>query len=250
MTDELVAQVWIEEGCILCDECTSNCPEVFEIRQENCFIRAQARMADFVRPLSELIIETAAECPVGVIKYATARRGVNEDSQGRAEPESEISRRSIISAAGVGWLALGGSAVVGGLALQRFMMPNVLQESDPRVEVGRISDYAEMASGSVNQAYKKYGMYIARLQERLVALSSACTHLGCITNWLQSEGVFKCPCHGSGFTHAGINIDGPAPRPLERFWIFVEDGTIIVDRSKRYRQEKGGWANPDSYIKI
>lgn len=162
--------------------------------------------------------------------------------------DNEISRRTMVSAAGIGWLALGGGAVIGGLAVQRFMFPNVSQDPDPQVPVGELRQYADMTVGGVNQAYKKQGILLVRLENKIVALSSACTHLGCIVNWFDSERVFKCPCHGSGFSREGINIDGPAPRPLERFKILVADGTVVVDRSKKYRHEKGEWESPESYI--
>ena len=45
-----------------------------------------------------------------------------------------------------------------------------------------------------------------------------------------SEQKFKCPCHGSGFYITGINFEGPAPRPLERWAISIgDDGQLVVD---------------------
>ncbi|MHC4441942.1 MAG: QcrA and Rieske domain-containing protein [Planctomycetota bacterium] len=175
---------------------------------------------------------------------------MSESNHNGPEDKQEVSRRKVMSAAGIGWLALGGSAVVGGLALNRFMFPNVSDEPDPQVRVGDLPQYADMAVGKVDQAYKKQGILLVRLEGKMVALSSACTHLGCIVNWLDNERVFKCPCHGSGFTDQGINIDGPAPRPLVRFKIFNQDGTLVVDRSKKYHYEKGQWSDSDSFIKV
>jgi cytochrome b6-f complex iron-sulfur subunit len=85
----------------------------------------------------------------------------------------------------------------------------------------------------------------------LVALSNICTHLGCVPNWLPTELKFKCPCHGSGFYMNGVNFEGPAPRPLERFRITLNpEGEIIVDKTKIFRQEKGEWNNPNSFISV
>ena len=87
---------------------------------------------------------------------------------------------------------------------------------------------------------KKTGFY---------ALSTVCTHLGCTPNWLQAETKFKCPCHGSGFQPTGINFEGPAPRPLERFAIkLADDGQILVDKNRKFQQEKGEWSNPESFL--
>ncbi|MCH7618738.1 MAG: ubiquinol-cytochrome c reductase iron-sulfur subunit, partial [Candidatus Marinimicrobia bacterium] len=85
----------------------------------------------------------------------------------------------------------------------------------------------------------------------IYALSTVCTHLGCTPNWLSAEGKFKCPCHGSGFYNTGINFEGPAPRPLERFRItLAEDGQILVDKNQKYQYEKGQWNDPDSFLKV
>ena len=49
----------------------------------------------------------------------------------------------------------------------------------------------------------------------------------------------------------GINFEGPAPRPLERYKISLTPaGTIKVDKTKVYRWEKGQWDNPNSFISV
>lgn len=164
--------------------------------------------------------------------------------------QSNVSRRAMITAAGAGWLAIGGSSLISLAALQRFMMPNVLDEPDPRVRVGDLTRYVEMPVGGVNEDFKRDGIWIVRLEREIAALSIVCTHLGCIPSWMETERKFKCPCHGSGFTQEGINFEGPAPRPLERFRISVEDGMVVVDMSRKFQQEKGEWSNPESFIPV
>ena len=68
-------------------------------------------------------------------------------------------------------------------------------------------------------------------------------------SWQESQRVFKCPCHGSGFHPNGINFEGPAPRPLERYAIRIaEDGQLEVDTSVMFQEELGQWNNPASYV--
>ena len=94
-------------------------------------------------------------------------------------------------------------------------------------------------------------MWIIRNKEGIYALSTVCTHLGCTPNWLNSEQKFKCPCHGSGFRITGMHFEGPAPRPLERFKIYrAEDGQVVVDKTKKFQQEKGEWESNESFLKI
>ncbi len=163
-----------------------------------------------------------------------------------------VTRRGVLagSAAGVGWLAFGGASAVSGIAFQRFMMPNVLEEPDPRVRTDKVEVFGSMVPGEVNEDYKPQGFWIIRMEDRIAVLNIICTHLGCIPNWLPNDRKFKCPCHGSGFRPSGINFEGPAPRPLERFRVTKTDGIMIVDRSKKYQYEKGEWENPESYIEV
>ena len=87
------------------------------------------------------------------------------------------------------------------------------------------------------------------------AYSLVCTHLGCVPQWRSSENRFLCPCHGSSFhgpgESCGINYEGPAPRPLERLRIFVDDeGQVVVDTSRAFRWEKGQWEDAECKIMV
>ena len=134
-----------------------------------------------------------------------------------------------------------------------FFWPNILTEPPNRFRVGFPGDYP---SDHVETRFKEQhgvwvvnGVYNGRRQ--IYALSTICTHLGCITLWLDGEQKFKCPCHGSGFYPDGINYEGPAPRPLERYAIRVgDDGQLEVDKSKRFQEELGQWSDPDCFIPV
>ena len=144
-----------------------------------------------------------------------------------------------------------GTAVSAGPAFVRFLMPNVLEEPDPKVRVGKLERYVEMTPGSVNEDFKPQGVWMIREESRIAALSTICTHLGCIPNWLPNDRKFKCPCHGSGYKPNGINFEGPAPRPLERVKIsLAEDGQILLDRNTIFQQEKGQWSDPASFLVV
>ncbi|MBI1827605.1 MAG: Rieske 2Fe-2S domain-containing protein [Planctomycetes bacterium] len=181
---------------------------------------------------------------------ADARQAMLLEAAKKAKDEG-MTRRAFMSGAalGIGWVAFGvGTGVAVGPAFGRFMMPNVLEEPDPKVRVGKIQKYLEMQPGEVNEDYKPQGIWIIREEDRIAALSIICTHLGCIPNWLPNDRKFKCPCHGSGYKPNGINFEGPTPRPLERFNVNVEDGIVIVDKSKKYQWELGQWDQPGSFI--
>ena len=108
----------------------------------------------------------------------------------------------------------------------------------------------EFAIDAVDERFKAaYGVWLVRETTGFYALSTVCTHLGCTPNWLSADAKFKCPCHGSGFIKTGINIEGPAPRPLERYRILMaEDGQIQVDKNTKYQEEKGQWSLDGAYL--
>jgi cytochrome b6-f complex iron-sulfur subunit len=70
---------------------------------------------------------------------------------------------------------------------------------------------------------------LARAPAGLIALSPACTHLGCHVTWHDEEGEFICPCHGGHYDISGRNIDGPPPAPLLRFPVERREGMIHVE---------------------
>ena len=137
--------------------------------------------------------------------------------------------------------------------LARFMFPNVLIEPPNQFKVGFPTDFSP---GSVAEAFKaQFGVWIVNTEyegeQQIVALKTVCTHLGCTPNWLEAEQKFKCPCHGSGFYKDGINFEGPAPRPLERYAIHkADDGQLEVDKSKTFQQEIGQWSDASSFFKV
>ena len=169
----------------------------------------------------------------------------------KPEPSTDnrVDRKGFLGWMTVGWLAF--SAATGGFftMIIRFLFPNVLFEPPQSFKIGFPDDFA---IGMVDTRFKKeHAVWIVRNKEGLYALSTVCTHLGCTPNWLNAEQKFKCPCHGSGFRITGIHFEGPAPRPLERFKIYrAEDGQVIVDKTKKFQQEKGEWESNESFLKI
>ncbi len=68
---------------------------------------------------------------------------------------------------------------------------------------------------------------IFRDAEGVYAVSTVCTHLGCVVK-SNPEG-FECPCHGSRFAKDGSVAKGPAPQALPWLRISGSGGNWIVD---------------------
>jgi cytochrome b6-f complex iron-sulfur subunit len=150
--------------------------------------------------------------------------------------------------AAAAWTTFVASMGLMGLGTLRFLYPNVLSEPPSKIKVGFPDNYEE---GKVVERYKDQNTWVVRKNGVIYALSTTCTHLGCTPNWLEREQKFKCPCHGSGYFISGVNFEGPAPRPLERWALSVgDDGQLVVDKSRSFHAERGEWSNPDSFIKV
>lgn len=176
-------------------------------------------------------------------------------------PEAATTRRGfakLLTWAAAGWtlFALGMAGFLN--IVVRFLFPNFpFDIEETKFKIG----YPAALADGVNEAFKPNGFWVVRtpsdpMSERpgvpgVYILSTTCTHLGCTPNYLASEAKFKCPCHGSGFRETGINFEGPAPRPLERFAIaLADDGQVMVDKGRKFQHEKGQWTSPDAYLPL
>lgn len=160
----------------------------------------------------------------------------------------------LLSPFAVAWTAIAGIGGIWTLGTARFMFPNVLVEPPSKFKVGPLSDYP---INTVSNKWKdQFGIWIVHTDQyegrnMIFALTSVCTHLGCTPNWLDGEQKFKCPCHGSGFYITGVNFEGPAPRPLERAGLRIaEDGMLEVNKSVKFQEEMGQWADPTSFVAV
>lgn len=51
-------------------------------------------------------------------------------------------------------------------------------------------------------------------EEKIYAVDTTCTHMGCELAWNSAEKSWDCPCHGSRFSVEGHVLNGPAVRNL------------------------------------
>ena len=175
---------------------------------------------------------------------------IRQREQSGAEPPPVVpaslwSRRDFMGR--LGWGGFTAFTAIGLLAFMRSAFPRVLFTPPATFKAGLPNEYT---IGEVSERFKQeQRVWIIREADGFYALFAKCTHLGCTPRWLKVEEKFKCPCHGSGFRKTGINFEGPAPRPLERFRIaLAEDGQLVVDKSVVYRYERGDWTRPGAFL--
>jgi cytochrome b6-f complex iron-sulfur subunit len=159
-----------------------------------------------------------------------------------------FSRRLAIRWAGWGSVLL----VVAGWAngFLSFFYPNKTGAFGGTITAGSVE---ELKVGDVKSvADGKF--YVTRVPEGFIALWWKCPHLGCTVPWRENDpvmpgdegfaqkGRFNCPCHGSIYNRYGQIIQGPAPRPMDRFPLTIEAGKVRVETGpqKAITRERAG----------
>jgi len=142
--------------------------------------------------------------------------------------EKPVKRRDVLGFAAIGAVfASMGAALVGMLRLPR---PSLLPEPSKQYKIGDPSLYP---LGEARTPDGK-GIFVFHDDAGFYAISSTCTHLGCIVK--RTDHGFDCPCHGSRFARNGKTVSGPAPRPLEWYDVsMAPDGQLVVNEEQRVK---------------
>jgi len=174
-----------------------------------------------------------------------------------------MTRRKIIwlIAAGFAFVSAGLASFVALPSRLRFFwrppLPEPLHEPSSKLVVGHPSDFV---AGVDTQFLQQNRVYIVRNSDRLYVIYARCTDQGRTPDWITSESKFRCPCHGSrfcigsAFDGNGLNCAGPAPRPLDRVHVEVNQaGEIVADISRLYEWSKESpsqFDEPGAYISL
>ncbi len=153
--------------------------------------------------------------------------------------ESDVNRRKFME---IGIYSITGAiTVVSGVALVRFAVGQSFRKETVKWVEVELDDSGESNAGFsrvVLEYEKKDGWlttsakslaYVKRVKDdEVIAISAACTHLGCIVTWDEEQQIFKCPCHDGRYNPQGQVISGPPPAPLRRHKTKIEDGRILL----------------------
>jgi nitrite reductase/ring-hydroxylating ferredoxin subunit len=126
-----------------------------------------------------------------------------------------INRRAFISAAaGVAGLSVLSGCGDGDLAaLAPEFFPG---EFDPITIT--VADFPALANTGILVGIPERSFAVKRTgPATFVALSTRCTHQGCIVNISSNGQQLDCPCHASRFSSDGAVLRGPAQDPLPTF---------------------------------
>ena len=122
-----------------------------------------------------------------------------------------------------------GGAVVGPSFLRRREMwlkagsLDALTDDEPTPITVRVS-----RQDGFSQTIERQVVFLVKSGERVTALSSTCTHLGCRVSWDSEAKQLKCPCHGGVYDRTGAVIAGPPPAPLATLATRVDGDRVFI----------------------
>jgi len=146
-----------------------------------------------------------------------------------AAETGDMGRRRILSF--LSGFGLFGSAILTVFSNLVFIRPRATYGAPNRFSIGRPEDYPPGA----RIAIETRRICVVREGGRMAAVSTTCTHLGCIVG--VAETGFACPCHGSRFDQDGNVTGGPAPKPLPWFKVsLAPNGELEVDKDTEIPQ--------------
>jgi cytochrome b6-f complex iron-sulfur subunit len=148
------------------------------------------------------------------------------------EPGDKNTRRAFLAAAGVAGLAY---TVALAYPIYRYLAsPAEMAMEATAVSQVTLKGAQQLPAGSVLMF--KFGpspaMLIHHLDDKWVAMTAVCTHLGCTVQYEPQADRIHCACHGGVYNpYTGANVSGPPPKPLKLFKVTPGDAGVEVSRS-------------------
>jgi len=182
--------------------------------------------------------------PPGQSSQRPSKYTADRQMPGAFEGET-VTRRRLVSAAAHSTGAIAVAAMT--LPTLGFAIAPVFENSsDTWQEVGPVSHFTEAdyvpTVITIQPGVGEAGNSIAYVRlhnlavdgpvkdkyDRVIAISSRCVHVGCPVRYVSAARSFVCPCHGGVYNFLGLRTGGPPPRPLDRFYTLIRDGSVLI----------------------
>jgi Rieske Fe-S protein len=131
------------------------------------------------------------------------------------------------------WLL--GSWLAGVLAsvfypVSRYLVPpEVPEAAPPWVNAGKASEIPPN-SGKIVPFGTVPVIVIRTAAGELRAFAGTCTHLSCTVQYRPDIERIWCACHNGHYDLTGRNVEGPPPRPLDRFDVTLKGDEVVIIR--------------------
>ncbi len=186
-------------------------------------------------------IETAAWRAAIASRKTEVPGSARVPSTRAAPPETDLSRRRFIRTSF--WTGLGLTLLGSAGLFVDYVYPRHVRGFGGPIPAGKTSDYPQ---GGDPQHHLDGQFWLANLDPKetrpggsgggngFLALWHHCPHLGCTVPWRPEfefngdKGWYRCPCHGSTYTKAGVRVFGPAPHGMDPMVVEIDAGGNIT----------------------
>ena len=137
-------------------------------------------------------------------------------------------RRDVLNWLLGSWLAgVFGSVIY---PISRYLVPPEIPEAaPPSVNAGKAAEIAPN-TGKIVPFGTQPVIVVRTSTGELRAFSGTCTHLSCTVQYRPDIERIWCACHNGHYDLTGKNVEGPPPRPLDRYDVVLKDDDVLVVR--------------------
>jgi cytochrome b6-f complex iron-sulfur subunit len=158
-------------------------------------------------------------------------------------PESDIQKRRVFVFSSVGFALLSIFAAATAFSSNFF---RTLFSAASQIDIGKMEEFE---TGKVDERWlAKEKFYVVKSLDSLYVLS-AYDSKALPLQWSRSEEAFVSKS-GQRYYKTGIQMEGENKKSIQRFALKRSaEGHILVNTTKSFRQEKGDWNHPESFLK-
>lgn len=114
--------------------------------------------------------------------------------------------------------------------ISRYLVPpEVAEAAPPSVNAGKAAEIAPN-TGKIVPFGTQPVIVVRTSTGELRAFSGTCTHLSCTVQYRPDIERIWCACHNGHYDLTGRNVEGPPPRPLDRYDVVLKDDDVLVVR--------------------
>jgi len=126
------------------------------------------------------------------------------------------------------WLA----GVVGSVIypVSRYLVPPEIPEAAPQSVVAGKAAEIPANTGKIVPFGTTPVIVLRTAAGELRAFSATCTHLSCTVQYRPDIERIWCACHNGHYDLSGRNVEGPPPRPLDRYDVVLKGDEVVIVR--------------------
>jgi hypothetical protein len=163
-----------------------------------------------------------------------------------------------LASVGIRW-ALGGAALAAGIGTTGVVVARRLSSTGSRdgsglIAVGDPSIFEPNSAVEVHESDPP--IWVVRSTgydglDTIYALRGRCPGGGSLASWSPETRTFECPGSADRYAISGLPLTGSGKRALERYRVaLADDGRLVVDSTRTFREELGQWADSESFIRL